>query len=84
MPFPWSKKLRQVAPEPVVQIEEVVQSVVLPVVDDKISVEEHKNGECVVSSCKEDNEVGRGEEEVNGQEVVLPCIEDSEVKLQEE
>lgn len=88
MPFPWSKKLRQIAPAPSSvpepQVTEVEQVVVIPTVDDKISVEEHKNGECLVSSCEEDNEVRRGEEEVAGEEVVLPCVEDSKDELQEE
>jgi hypothetical protein len=86
MSFAWSKKLRQIAPAPptVIIQPEVEQVVIIPTVDDKISVEEHKNGECLVSSGKEDNEVGRGEEEVNGEEVVLPCIEDSKDELQEE
>ena len=39
------------SPEP-----EVVQIVELPMVDDKISVIEHKNGEQVVDSRKEDDE----------------------------
>jgi hypothetical protein len=86
MSFAWSKKLRQIAPAPptVIIQPEVEQVVIIPTVDDKISVEEHKNGECLVSSCKEDNEVGRGKEEVNGEEVVLPCVEDSKDELQEE
>ena len=86
MSFAWSKKLRQIAPAPptVIIQPEVEQVVNIPTVDDKISVEEHKNGECLVSSCKEDNEVGRGEEEVNGEEVVQTCIEDSKDELQEE
>lgn len=90
MSFAWSKKLRQVAPAPptvIIQpeiVEEVEQVVTIPTVDDKISVEEHKNGECLVSSCKEDNEVGRGKEEVNGQEVVQTRVEDCKDELQEE
>lgn len=89
MSFAWSKKLRQTAPAPptvIIQPEivEVEQVVIIPTVDDKISVEEHKNGECLVSSCKEDNEVGRREEEVNGQEVVQTCVEDGKDELQEE
>ena len=79
MSFAWSKKLRQVAPAPP-EIE-VEQIVVIPTVDDKISVEEHKNGECLVSSREKDDEVGGGQEEVNGEEVVLPCVEDSQEEL---
>lgn len=45
------------SPEP-----EVVQIVELPMVDDKISVIEHKNGEQVVDSRKEDDE----DDEVQG------------------
>jgi hypothetical protein len=70
MPFPWSKKVVRVIPittppppvEPEVASPEVVQVVVLPMVDDKISVEEHKNGEQVVDARKEDDE----DDEVQG------------------
>ena len=84
--FIWSKKVKQVI-QPQVKIEAPVQEVQLPVLEtkeDKISVIEHKNGECLVSSCEKDNAFGSGQEEVNGQEVVLPCIENSEGELQEE
>lgn len=50
---------------------------------DKISGIEHKNGECLASSRKEDDAFGGGEEEVDGQEVVLPRAEDGEVVVQE-
>jgi hypothetical protein len=64
MPFPWSNKVKRVIPittppppvEPEVASPEVVQVVELPTVDDKISVEEHKNGEQVVDARKEDDE----------------------------
>lgn len=48
------------APAPV---EEVVQVVEIPEVDDKISVEEHKHGEQVVDARQEDNE----DDEVEGE-----------------
>ncbi len=41
---------------------EVIQIVDIPTVDDKISVEEHKNGEQVVDARKEDDE----DDEVQG------------------
>lgn len=62
MSFAWSKKVVRVVPAPppqelVNQPEpELVQVVELPVVDDKISSIEHKNGECLVSARKEDDE----------------------------
>lgn len=62
MSFAWSKKVVRVVPapppqEPVTQPEpEPIQIVELPVVDDKISPIEHKNGECLVSARKEDDE----------------------------
>ena len=86
MSFIWTKKVKQVI-QPQVKIEATAQEVQLPVLEvkeDKISVIEHKNGECVVSSCEEDNAFRSGEEEVNGKEVVLPCVEDGEGELQEE
>lgn len=89
MSFIWTKKIKQ-ATQPQVVIEVVQQQQLqLPVyepvsVEDKISVTEHKNGKCLVSSREEDNAFGSREEEVDGQEVVLPCVEDSKVELQEE
>lgn len=86
MSFIWTKKVKQVI-QPQVSVEPPAQEVQLPVLEvkeDKISDIEHKNGECVVSSCEENNEVGIIKEEVNGQEVVLPCVEDSKVVIQEE
>lgn len=91
MPFPWSRKIARVTPAqpeivqevtlPEIVTEEVVQSVEIPVVDDKISVEEHKHGEQVVDARKEDdedNEVegelqegGRAEESDHGGEEEL-------------
>jgi len=67
MPFPWSKKFVRVIPvqQVVVQdtpvptvapVEEVIQTVEIPTIDDKISVEEHKNGEQMVDARKEDDE----------------------------
>jgi hypothetical protein len=61
MPFPWSKKVNRVIPTvsspPEHEVEpEVVQSIELPVVDDKISSIEHKNGECLASTREEDDE----------------------------
>jgi Rieske Fe-S protein len=64
MPFPWSKKINRVIPvttsvlpiEIDVSSSEVVQVVELPMINDKISVEEHKNGEQVVDARKEDDE----------------------------
>ena len=98
MPFPWSTKVNRVIPSPPpsvpeapVQVEsvpEVTQTVELPVVDDKISSIEHKNGECLVSPREEDdedNEVqgdlqegGRPQESDHGGEEVLERIEDEE------
>ncbi len=93
MPFPWSTKTRRVIPipEPVqveqpVQVPELVQIVELPVVDDKISSIEHKNGESLVDSRKEDDEAhevqgglqegGRTEEGDCGSEEVMARVED--------
>lgn len=86
MPLIWTKKVRQIIqPQPVIEnVEQRVQLPVYEVKEDKISVTEHKNGKCLVSSGEEDNALRSREEEVNGQEVVLPCIEDSKVELQEE
>ena len=64
MSFPWTKKMNKVIPaQQVIVVEkkpvteaEVEQVVVLPVVDDKISVIEHKNGEQVVIAREEDDE----------------------------
>lgn len=68
-------------PEPVV---EVPQEAVAPADEtDKILVTEHKDGECLASSCKEDDAFGGRKEEVNGQEVVLPCAEVGEGVVQE-
>ncbi len=67
MSFPWSKKMIRVLPAPPPSPEvptepEVVQIVVLPEVRDKISGIEHKNGEQVDCSRKEDDE----DDEVEG------------------
>lgn len=71
-----------VVPEPVVEPPQEV--VVDPTPEtDKILVTEHKDGECLASSCKEDDAFGGGEEEVDGQEVVLPCAEVGEGDVQE-
>jgi hypothetical protein len=72
MPLPWSNKARlvvpttqvveQVAPSQPVQVvelppaAEVLQEIVLPLLDDKISSIEHKNGEQVVDARQEDDE----------------------------
>lgn len=67
MPFAWSKKVVRVMPvvsDNTISITtasgtkdaEVTQIVVLPVVHDKISVLEHKNGEQVADARKEDDE----------------------------
>lgn len=56
MSFVWSRRFAK--PTQVVTTvvsQETVQVISLPEYD-KISVEEHKDGERVVSSCKEDNE----------------------------
>jgi hypothetical protein len=54
MSFVWSRRF--VKPSRVVPIqEESVQVTTVPEYD-KISVEEHKDGERLVSTCKEDNE----------------------------
>lgn len=78
MPFPWSKKVVRIQPissvAEVVQSAsipvapppspepEIVQTVEIPSVDDKISVIEHKNGEQVVDARQEDDE----DDEVQG------------------
>jgi len=52
----------QQQPQPDAPVEiELTQTVELPVVDDKISSIEHKNGECLVSTCKKDDEAHEGE-----------------------
>jgi hypothetical protein len=91
MSFIWTRKFTKVAPTPVITSAEVravieIQEVKVPSYTpepDKISVIEHKNGECLVSSREEDDAFGGGQEEVHGQEVVLPRAEDSEGVLQE-
>jgi hypothetical protein len=69
MSFAWTKKVKEI------QLSLVKQ--------DKISLIEHKNGKCLVSSCKEDDAFGIWKEEGDGQEVVLPCIKNGEGELQE-
>lgn len=91
MQFIWAKKIARLQQTQIVSSAEVsavvqVQEVQLPVYtsdSDKISGIEHKNGECLASSRKEDDAFGGGKEEVDGQEVVLPCAEDGEGVLQE-
>lgn len=96
MPFPWSKKVARVIPTvQVVQVtsetpivEEKAQEVVLPTIDDKISVLEHKNGECLVDAREEDDEAdevqghlqegGWTEEGDHGGEEVVARFEDEE------
>jgi hypothetical protein len=85
MPFPWSKKLNRVIPtaQP-----EVVQIIELPVVDDKISSIEHKNGERLADARKEDDETDevqgdlqegrRSQEGHHGGEEVMERCEDEE------
>jgi hypothetical protein len=81
-------------PEPVLTIsippavEDVVQSVDLPVIDDKISPIEHKNGECLADTREEDDEAhevegdlqegGWAEESDHGSEEVVERVEDEE------
>jgi hypothetical protein len=55
MVFPWIKKVKPV-PAQINLTAEVTQTVELPVLNDKISVIEHKNGEQVDCSRKEDDE----------------------------
>jgi len=87
MPFPWSNKVSRVIPtSKPVQVPEFVEIVELPVVDDKISSIEHKNGESLVDSRKEDDEAhevqgdlqegGRAEEGDRGSEEVVARSED--------
>jgi hypothetical protein len=91
MSFIWTRKIGKVRPIQVVMSSEVlsvldIQEVRVPsyrLESDKISCIEHKNGECLASSCKEDDAFGGGEEEVDGQEVVLSRTEDGKVVLQE-
>ena len=88
MSFIWTRKVARPQIVTSVEIPAVVdvQTVEVPAYTaepDKISVTEHKNGECLASSREEDDAFGGGEEEVNGQEVVLPRAEDGEVVVQE-
>ena len=91
MSFIWTRKVAKVQPIQIVTSAEVpsvveVQEVKIPSYPpelDKISVIEHKNGECLANSRKEDDAFGGGEEEVNGQEVVLTRPEDGEGVVQE-
>ena len=91
MQFIWARKLTRVQQTQIITSAEVpaivqVQHVDVPVYtseSDKISCIEHKNGECLASSRKEDDAFGGGKEEVDGQEVVLPRAEDGEVIVQE-
>ena len=91
MSFIWTRKVAKVQPVQIITSAEVPAVVEVQKVDvpsytpepDKISGIEHKNGECLASSRKEDDAFGGGEEEVNGQEVVLPCAEDGEGVVQE-
>lgn len=85
MPFPWSNKLARVIP---ISQPDVIQIVELPVVDDKISSIEHKNGERLVNPCEEDDEAhevkghlqegGRPQESDHGGEEVMERGEDEE------
>jgi len=91
MSFIWTRKMAKVRPAQIITSAEVaavveIQEVKLPSYtpeSDKISVIEHKNGECLASSREEDDAFRGGEEEVDGQEVVLPRTEDSKGDLQE-
>jgi len=87
MAFVWSRKFAKPVQlqAPVAVQEETLQVVTVPEYD-KISVEEHKDGECVVSSCKEDNEAnevqgdicqgqGVGSSDQGSQEDVAQCEE---------
>jgi hypothetical protein len=76
--------MRQVAPAPLVI--ETVEVVILPSIDDKISVVEHKNGEdeCLENTGEQDNESREREESINGSEMVSSCIEDGEVIISQE
>ena len=93
MPFPWSKNINRVIPaqQPIFDPEpqpEVVQTIQLPTVDDKISSIEHKNGECLADSRKEDDEAHevqgdlqegrRPQEGDHGGEEVMEQFEDEE------
>lgn len=84
MPFIWSRKF--VKPSQVVPIEEETIQVITIQEYDKISVEEHKDGERLVSSCKEDDEAnevkgdvcqgqGTGSSDQGGKEDVAQCEE---------
>lgn len=69
-------------------VEEVVQTIELPVIDDKISPIEHKNGECLADAREEDDEAhevegdvqegGRAQEGDHGGEEVVARVEDEE------
>lgn len=86
MSFIWTRKLAQQTAVLTKEEAPIEQAIEIPIYKpelDKISVTEHKNGECLASSREEDDEVGGGEEEVDGQEVVLPRTEDGEVVVQE-
>ena len=56
MSFIWSKKFVKVAPAIQVLSQEIAQKVDLPMIHDKISVIEHKNGEQMVSARQKDDE----------------------------
>ncbi len=59
MAFVWSRKFAKSAK--IVPIEEETIQVITIQEYDKISVEEHKDGERMVSSCKKDNEANEGQ-----------------------
>ena len=85
MSYIWTRKIQnQLHPGVQPQVYETIQEVDLPVYSpnqDKISHIEHKNGKCLVSSCKENDAFGSREEEIHGEEVVLSCIKDCEVNI---
>jgi hypothetical protein len=59
MAFIWSRKF--VKPSQVVPVEQETIQVITIQECDKISVEEHKDGERLVSSCKEDDETNESQ-----------------------
>ncbi len=84
MAFIWSRKFAKSAK--IVPIEEETIQVITIQEYDKISVEEHKDGERLVSSCKEDDEAnevkgdvcqgqGVGSSDQGGKEDVAQCEE---------
>lgn len=88
MTFPWTKKVAStnsivVLEKEVVTEPEVVQVVELPVVDDKISLIEHKNGEQMVNARQEDDEAHEVKGDVCQGQGIGPSDQGSEEDMEE-